>query len=137
MIHPAVKYLARFAPLASQLSAQYGVPVEAILTQGAVESGWGRNTPGNNYFGIKASGRYKKYATPADSFRDYAAIMANDDRYASALRSNTTEQFLAAVAKNGYSARGWQAYYKFAISILGSVRKYSSVAGVSHLVNQA
>jgi flagellum-specific peptidoglycan hydrolase FlgJ len=137
MTHPAVKYLKQFAPLASQLSVQYGVPVEAILTQGAVESGWGRTTPGNNYFGIKSGGKYKRYAAPADSFLDYAATMSRDPRYAPALEARTPEEFLQVVAQRGYSTRDWRVYYKFAHQILTSVRKYSAMAGVSHIVESA
>lgn len=134
MAHPSVKFLKRFAPLASQLSDMTGIPAEVILTQGAVESGWGRTTPGNNYFGMKTGSKYRKYPSPEDSFRDYANTMATLSRFASARAARTSEGFLQAVAKSGYSTRPWQDYYKFAASILGTVRKYSSVAGVADFV---
>ena len=51
-------HVARFAeayyPFATRSAEVTGVPWLVTLGQAAVESGWGRHAPGNNFFGIKA-----------------------------------------------------------------------------------
>lgn len=42
------------AKIAVKLEAKYGVPAELCMAQWALESGWGKNCPGNNCFGLKA-----------------------------------------------------------------------------------
>jgi flagellar protein FlgJ len=81
-----------------------------------------------NLFGIKASGRwsgasvgvntlefengvakpriasFRAYDSPADSFRDYAALIKNTPRYAAALKSGTdTSAFARALQQGGYA----------------------------------
>lgn len=76
-----------------------GVPYLLTLAQAALESGWGKHAPGNNFFGVKDSSgwndgvqvkktkevvdgkeieveaRFEKYATPFDSFFHHGKIM--------------------------------------------------------------
>lgn len=39
---------------ARAMEAKYGLPAAVMVAQWAVESGWGKHSPGNNCFGIKA-----------------------------------------------------------------------------------
>jgi len=42
----------QFLPDAMKAESEFGIPATCILTQAAVESGWGKAAPGNNFFGI-------------------------------------------------------------------------------------
>lgn len=44
----------QYAPMAIDSMRQTQVPASVTLAQAALESGWGRHAPGNNFFGIKA-----------------------------------------------------------------------------------
>jgi flagellar protein FlgJ len=85
-------------------------------------------TSSNNLFGVKATGkwqgdaiasrtvefeggvavnkveRFRAYATPAQSFKDYAAMIANNDRYAAARDTGSSSAaFASALQKGGYA----------------------------------
>jgi flagellar protein FlgJ len=104
-----------------------------ILSQSAHESGNGNHAPGFNFFGIKAgkswiaSGGlvqnlmttevydgvsrrviqpFRKYASPADSFKDYEQFILNNKRYRAAQDMADTGQeqdYLHEVARAGYA----------------------------------
>jgi len=46
-------FVAAFLPDAKQMEAETGFSAIAVLTQGALESGWGKFMPGNMMFGVK------------------------------------------------------------------------------------
>lgn len=48
------EFLRRFGAFARASQAATGVPALVTLGQAAIESGWGRHAPRNNFFGIKA-----------------------------------------------------------------------------------
>jgi flagellar protein FlgJ len=50
-------FVAAYYPLAVEVGDRHGVHPEIILTQAALESGWGKNSQGNNFFGIKGRGQ--------------------------------------------------------------------------------
>lgn len=52
----ALESFARSAVLSER---RYGVPAELSVAQAVLESSWGKKTPGNNCFGIKANSRAK------------------------------------------------------------------------------
>ncbi len=54
-------FVKTYAPYAFQMEAKIGLSAIAILSQAALESGWGRSCPGNMMFGVKA-----KKGTPRD-----------------------------------------------------------------------
>jgi flagellar protein FlgJ len=147
-------FLSRFVGFADQVQTETGIPAEMALTQAAIESGWGEKAPGNNYFGIRADSSwrgpvvaittkeeiggklvtqtkqpFRAYATPLDSFRDYAAFLAKNKRYAPALvkaRAGDVPGALAAVAAAGYATSS--KYAALLQSTLQSVRKRISTA---------
>ena len=47
-------FIQQFYPYAKDSETVSGVPALVTLAQAALESGWGKHTPGNNFFGIKA-----------------------------------------------------------------------------------
>lgn len=49
----ADEFVKRFTSLAFYVEAETGIFAEAMLTQAALETGWGTKVKGNNYFGIK------------------------------------------------------------------------------------
>jgi flagellum-specific peptidoglycan hydrolase FlgJ len=97
------------AAAAHASSRAAGVPASIILAQAALESGWGkRATTGHNFFGIKGSGpagsttektrefvngkwvkttaEFRAYHDAAESFTDHGRFLAENPRYAEALR---------------------------------------------------
>jgi flagellar protein FlgJ len=47
-------YLITLLPFAKQIQNKYGIPYLFLLAQTAIETGYGKHTPGNNFGGIKA-----------------------------------------------------------------------------------
>lgn len=77
-------------PYAVSASNSTGLPVDFILSQSALETGWGTSSAAmneNNYFGVSPGGSIASYGTPADSFSAYADLMGSP-RYAGAISSN-------------------------------------------------
>lgn len=48
------QFVAAFLPFAKETEVKTGISAVAILTQAALESGWGAKAPGNMFFGVKA-----------------------------------------------------------------------------------
>ena len=121
-------FLRQLRPHAEQAARELGVDPNALLAQAALETGWGRSVPSNNLFGIKAGSdwsgatvsvptlefeegipvrrveRFRAYDSPADSFRDYAALIRDSSRYASARGAgDNVEAFATALQQGGYA----------------------------------
>jgi peptidoglycan hydrolase FlgJ len=121
-------FLRELRPHAEQAARELGVDPNALLAQAALETGWGRSVPSNNLFGIKAGSdwsgatvsvatlefeegipvrkveRFRAYDSPADSFRDYAALIRDSSRYASARGAGqNVEAFATALQQGGYA----------------------------------
>ena len=47
------EFVKRYMPFALNSGAKSGISAVFILAQAAIESGWGRVAPGNNFFGVK------------------------------------------------------------------------------------
>lgn len=93
-------FAAQFRPFAEKASerifATTGQRIDpnAILAQAALETGWGKSAPGNNFFGIKGQGQtmptkefmdgrmqsitdsFRAYENPEQSFLDYADLVS-------------------------------------------------------------
>jgi flagellar protein FlgJ len=52
-------FFKQFYRSALQCERETGVPALAILSQAALESGWGEKAPGNMFFGIRAGANWK------------------------------------------------------------------------------
>jgi len=51
-------FVNKFWQYANAVADKTGVPALVILTQAALESGWGAKAPGNNFFGLTAAANY-------------------------------------------------------------------------------
>ena len=94
------EYITLYSPIARANMQAYGIPASITLAQGILESGAGRSEltrRANNHFGIKChdwTGErvyhdddrrgecFRKYANPADSFRDHSLFLTQRGRYA-------------------------------------------------------
>lgn len=58
----AADFVSEHYATAVDVGARHGIAPEIILTQAALESGWGKNVNGNNFFGIKGRGQLLRTA---------------------------------------------------------------------------
>jgi flagellar protein FlgJ len=104
------KFLDMIGPAAEKAGRELGIDPKAIIAQAALETGWGRSTPGqhsseagsNNLFGIKAGASWNGAAVDAATheyaggvargevarFRAYDDAQASVSDYVSLLRDN-------------------------------------------------
>ncbi len=108
------KFLDMIGPAAEKAGRELGIDPKAIIAQAALETGWGRSTPGqnegngassnpsNNLFGIKAGASWNGAAVDAATheyadgvargevarFRAYESAQASVSDYVSLLRDN-------------------------------------------------
>lgn len=119
------QFLQKYGKLAVKYSKQSGLPASLILAQAALETGWGRRAPNNNFFGIKArpgdpgsvrlptmeyrggvpkmeQHSFTTYASPEASFAGYVRFMKENQRYKNVFGK---DPYKAAeeVAKAGYA----------------------------------
>jgi len=114
-------YIKTYSSIAQKAGKAYGINPTVILAQSAHESGWGGSTnvkQANNFFGITASGKpnqywsgksrtastglkFRVYATPADSFNDFARLIK--ERYPqSASVSTNVNAYAKSIAQSPY-----------------------------------
>src|SRR5215204_1389553 len=115
-------FIDRYGDIAMQIAAETGVRPEVILSQTALETGWGKHAPGNNMFGIKGQGQvlstmedygrglqrerasFRAYATPEDSFRGYGNLKLNGRALSDIVDPDMTmRQQVAAIKGAGYA----------------------------------
>jgi flagellar protein FlgJ len=120
-------------PHAKKVAQELGVSAKALVAQAALETGWGKRLVGgngnvsHNLFGIKAGGSwsgdkvasathefvngvrqsarasFRAYASPADSFADYARLLGGN-RYAQARGTGEdAHRFASALQHAGYA----------------------------------
>lgn len=119
------EFLATMTPYAMEAARVTGLDPRLILAQAALETGWGKSAPGHNYFGIKSHGRaggntfetteyrggtpgkenasFRGYASPEESFSDYAAFLKANPRYGRMLAAEGLDEQIAALAESGYA----------------------------------
>lgn len=127
------QFIAKYGDLFATVCLGTGLFPSVKLAQAALESGWGRSMPGNNMFGIKASGakspywngdtvtsgtseyqggsyvpttsRFRKYPTVGDSIRDHTWFLQKNGRYAAAgvFTASTPEEQARALQRAGYA----------------------------------
>ena len=130
----AEAFVEKIWPHAQKIGRELGVDPRAIVAQAALETGWGRSTiraqgeTANNYFGIKATGRwqgekvatqtqefvggefrmeqasFRAYSGVEQSFADYAALLKKSPRYAEALNAGSDIRgFAQSLQRAGYA----------------------------------
>jgi len=127
-------------PQAVEASKRTGVDPSIIVGQSALETGWGKSAPNNNYFGIKGPGgnqqtkeylngkwvtitdSFRGYGSMADSVKGYADFITSNPRYRDFMGAKTVEGQLQALQKSGYATD--PTYGKKVGSIAETVRGY-------------
>lgn len=124
-------FVEEMLPHAQAASRKTGVPVELMMGQAALETGWGKSQikmvdgqPSYNLFGIKATGwsgkvaevmtteyrngiankqseRFRAYESYTQSFEDYARLISSNPRYKDALQQQGDIQGMANAIQRG------------------------------------
>lgn len=117
-------FITKYRDAAQKVADEMGIPVERVLAQAGLETGWNTNAPGNNLFGVKADpswtgksqqldtkedfGRglvgikqpFRVYDNPEDSFRDWAKVLKQDN-YKAAMQPGIPDAEYAQALKDG------------------------------------
>lgn len=118
-------FIAELYPTAIEVGKATGVDPRIIVAQAALETGWGKHAPGNNYFGIKSHGTpegqvlttkevvggktitikdsFRKFNSPKDSVRGYGEFIASNPRYKEFSSAQTLEEQVQALGRSGYA----------------------------------
>lgn len=114
------KFFQEMAPYAMWTQLMTGVPASVTLAQAALESGWGRHAPGNNFFGIKGAGsagstllwtrelhqgrmvrtlaRFRRYPSPLEGFLDHARLLTEAPHFRHVMaHADSPERFVQAL----------------------------------------
>ena len=153
------KFVQQVYPYAEQAASKLQVSADVLIAIAALETGWGVHTPKSsssqdsfNYFGIKANnwngakvtsttnefnGEYmievtdsfRAYASPEESFNDFASFLLESPRYKDALKfSHNANKFVHALQKAGYATD--PNYAKKVISILNGTILKSAISSI-------
>lgn len=133
-------YIDRYKGIAQSNMAQYGIPASIILAQGILESGAGTgplSSSANNHFGIKCHKDwtgdsvkhdddseqecFRKYADPAESYRDHALFLTGRNRYASLFQLDKDDY--KGWAK-GLKAAGYATDPKYPDKLIGLIERF-------------
>ena len=119
------EFIAELYPTAIEVSKETGVDPRIIVAQAALETGWGKHAPGNNYFGIKSHGMsggqvlttkevvdgktitikdsFRSFESPRDSVRGYGEFIKANPRYREFSSANNLEDQVQALGRSGYA----------------------------------
>jgi flagellum-specific peptidoglycan hydrolase FlgJ len=119
------EFVASMMPHALKVSQETGLDPRLVIAQSALETGWGKSAPGNNFFGIKSHGRaggntmpttevvngqpvrmndsFRAYADMGESAGDYAAFLRANPRYRDVLGAQGLDAQIEAMARSGYA----------------------------------
>ena len=120
-------FVRRLGPLVGQQLTRYGYGDTAyynVMRQLAYESNYGRSNVArrqHNYGGVGFNGKtYTTYKSDADFVKDYVRLMHN--RYGSALKAKSTQEYAKALKQRGYYQDSLQNYTKNLVG-MGSLVK--------------
>lgn len=115
------EFYRQMMPYALSVSQQTGVDPRIVIAQSAIETGYGKHAPGNNFFGIKGQGgtyktteygpngpytindSFRGYNSMGDSAMDYAKFINTNPRYTDFRNAQGMDAQLAALQKSGYA----------------------------------
>jgi len=136
-------FISMALPFARKVKKDWKVPIGALISQSAQETGWGQHVKGNAYFGIKGkspSGASTTFTTHEvvdgknikidDAFRaykdfgesadDYGRFLNSNPRYSGCfLYPNDPEKFVVVLAAAGYATDP-----SYATNLTKIIRKY-------------
>ena len=114
-------FVKKIWPFAVTASERTGIDPSIIVGQAALETGWGKSAPNNNYFGIKGPGgvqttkefingewvtiqdSFKGYASLEDSVKGYADFILKNPRYKDFMNAGNIADQISALQKSGYA----------------------------------
>jgi hypothetical protein len=117
---PQQQWMQELWQYAQAASQKTGVDPRLIMAQAALETGYGKSAPNNNYFGIKGPGEgqktlefingrmtpttasFRTYKDPEESFNAYANFLMGD-RYAGVRGAKGLAAQVEALGKSGYA----------------------------------
>lgn len=119
------EFISTMMPHAQRVSQATGLDPRLVIAQAALETGFGKSAPGNNYFGIKSHGQpggnmlatteyedgarlstrdsFRQYGGMGESADGYAAFLQQNPRYQQLLASEGLDAQLAALGQSGYA----------------------------------
>lgn len=107
------EFVDKYHTIAIQLSSEYGIPWEAVVAQGILESASGTSKfarERNNFFGINAvdsdPNRATSYSTPQEGWQGYYEFIKSNSRYAAAGAFNYKNDpygYIQAIKNAGYA----------------------------------
>lgn len=107
------EFVDKYHTIAIQLSSEYGIPWEAVMAQGILESASGTSKfarERNNFFGINAvdsdPNKATSYSTPQEGWKGYYEFIKNNSRYAAAGAFNYKNDpygYIQAIKNAGYA----------------------------------
>lgn len=118
-------FVSSMMPHAQRVAQETGLDPRLVIAQSALETGWGKSAPGNNFFGIKSHGQpggntlatsevvngqpvrtqdsFRTYAGMGESAAGYAEFLKANPRYRDVLSAQGLDAQIAAMAKSGYA----------------------------------
>jgi hypothetical protein len=115
----------QYMPYAQSVSQRTGLDPRLVLAQAALETGYGRSAPNNNFFGIKSHGKsggsnlmtqefeggqmvskpqsFRGYEGPEQSFQGYADFILDNPRYGDVLAQGDLAGQIGAMGRSGYA----------------------------------
>lgn len=107
------EFVDKYHTIAIQLSSEYGIPWEAVVAQGILESASGTSRYArerNNFFGINAvdsnPDKATSFSTPQEGWKGYYEFIKNNSRYAAAGAFNYRNDpygYIQAIKNAGYA----------------------------------
>lgn len=132
-----------YLPYALAVSERTGVDPKLVLAQAALETGYGKSAPNNNFFGIKSHGKsggsdlmtsefeggrmvrkpqsFRGYSDPSESFEDYGTFLLENPRYGDVLASEDLQSQINAMGESGYATDP-----EYASKLTSIVNRFSS-----------
>jgi hypothetical protein len=122
---PRQAFIDMMMPHALRVSARTGVDPRIVISQAALETGYGKSAPGGNYFGIKSHGKeggqklatmevgpsgeyettdsFRQYGDVGESADDYANFLLKNPRYGNMLNAQGLDAQIEALGESGYA----------------------------------
>jgi hypothetical protein len=123
--NPRERFIREMTPHAMRVAEETGLDPRLVIAKSALETGYGRSAPGQNYFGIKSHGRaggqdlattevldgrptrvrdsFRSYADMGESASDYANFLRTNPRYRSLLAAPDLGSQIEALGRSGYA----------------------------------